>query len=189
MNQVGIKGHFTGILRHADGTEEKFEKDNLILDIGYEWTRRRLFDTSLRYGMDSMNDKPMNCIAIGSGGTGETAEPKATEFGVQKLLSVKVAAVTFDSNDVHKAKLVTVFGQGEGTGTITEAGVCNSNSMSGNMAGKPVPDPRENPLELRPTYLDRVTFPENPVVKESDDTYTCVFRFEIGKLARTESSS
>lgn len=188
MNQVGIKGHFTGILRHADGTEEKFEKDNLLLNIGYEWMRRRLFDSNLNYGYLSIRDNPMNYIAIGSGGTGETAEPKATEFGVQNLLAVKIASVTFDAKDVHKVKLVAVFGQGEGTGTITEAGVCNS-SVPGNLMGKPASDPEANPQELRPTYLDRVTFPENPVVKEADDTYTCVFRFEIGKLARTESSS
>ncbi|WP_298591686.1 hypothetical protein [uncultured Mitsuokella sp.] len=188
MNQVGIKGHFTGILRHADGTEEKFEKDNLILDIGYEWIRQRLFAGTLDYGYVNIRANPMNCIAIGSGGTGETAEPKATEFGVQNLLTIKTAGVTFDAKDVHKVKLVAVFGQGEGTGTITEAGVCN-NPASSVLLGKPALDPRENQQEFRLIYLDRVTFPENPVVKESDDTYTCVFRFEIGKLARTESSS
>ena len=188
MNQVGIKGHFTGILRHADGTEEKFEKDNLILDIGYEWIRQRLFADTLNYGYANIRANPMKCIAIGSGGTGETAEPKATEFGVQKLLATQTASVTFDANDVHKVKLVAVFGQGEGTGTITEAGVCN-NPASSVLLGKPATDPHKNVQDVPPTYLDRVTFPENPVVKEADDTYTCVFRFEIGKLARTESSS
>ena len=199
MSDFGIKGHFTGILRRADGTEERFEKDNMILDVGYDWIRQMVFrgvQQNIYIGVQSANNWigksiPMSVIAIGSGGTGDTATVKSSEYGVQKYLGASAATVTFDPKDVRKVKLVAVFGQGNGTGTITEAGVCNG--IKGFTIGERVPQPstilQKNVLVTNiedilydTVFLDRVTFPENPVEKAADDTYTVIFRFTLGEL-------
>ena len=176
----------------------RFEKDNMILDVGYDWIRQMVFrgvseSRQINAWTWSASTLAMNTIVIGSGGTGDTATVKSSEYGVQKFLGASEATVTFDPKDVRKVKLVAVFERGNGTGTITEAGVCNKKDgfTVGSGVNKPgqilqrtvFSCPAQNILlsgDL--VFLDRVTFPENPVEKAADDTYTVMFRFTLGEL-------
>lgn len=181
-----LKGHYTGVLRHKDGSEEVYEKDNLILDIGYDFLRHAIFSSRQLLYTDWARTlpHPMAWIAVGSGGEGEGESTDKTAYGLKKFRAARNAVVKFDENDVRKVKLITTFQTHEANGDLSEAGVCNF--MQNHIVDKPTDKPDDfsyfnhGQNTYKPIFLDRVTFPK--ITKTAEDFYTCTFEFTFGDL-------
>ena len=103
--KLKLKGTHIGILRHPDGTVEVHRKDNLILNVGFDFIADAIGKGSGRPA----------CMAYTAVGTGTTATA-ATRKGATYAHTAGTKVFTF----------TTKFNAGEATGAITEAGICNA---------------------------------------------------------------
>ena len=145
MDKLKLKGSFTGILRHKDGSVEVRRKDNLILNVGFDFIADAI-------GKAVGRSECMAYTAVGTG-TDETA-PEQTQL-VQELARKPATYEHVAGTKVFT--FTTKFAEGEATGAITEAGICNAASDG--------------------IFLDRVTF--SVINKGNDDTYESHFQFTL----------
>jgi hypothetical protein len=157
---IGVKGSFTGVLRHADGTEEIVKKDNLVLSAGYDLIFDRLFQ--IQAGEQYNSNKALQYIAVGTG----TNAPAAEQTKLTTFLAANNAQY-FHTAGTKECKLVATFGTGQAIGAITEAAVCYRNGTSA----------IDNNTHVA---FDRVVFPA--INKGREDVYTCTFKFVFGEL-------
>lgn len=143
--KTGLKGTFTAVLKKADGTVEVTRKDNMILNVGFDFIAAALCATSSRPAV-------MGYTAVGTGSTAVAA----TQTALVSQLARKACAYAH-TNGTKTFTLTTTFSQGEATGAITEAGICNAASGG--------------------TFLDRVTFAV--INKGADDELTTNFQFTL----------
>ena len=71
MEKMKLKGHFTGVLRHKDGSVEVRRKDNLILDVGFDFIADAIGNAAKR----------PDCMGFTAVGTG-TTETAANQTGL-----------------------------------------------------------------------------------------------------------
>ena len=110
-----LKGAITAQLFKADGTVQTVQKNNLIVNNGFDFIADAIGKASGRPGV-------MNTIAVGTG----TTAAAATQSALVTQLAFKAATY----NHVSATKVftfTTTFNPGEATGAITEAGVFNAN--------------------------------------------------------------
>lgn len=115
-DKLHIKGSYTGILRHKDGSVEVRRKDNLILNAGFDFIADAI-------GKASGRPNVMGYTAVG---TGTTAAAAAQTALVAEL--ARKAATYAHTAGTKVFTFTTIFVAGEATGAITEAGICNASS-------------------------------------------------------------
>lgn len=121
---VKLRGSLEATLFKAGGSVEVIRKDNLIMNVGYDYIVNCLCNGT---------DRPaiLNYIAVGSGESAVTGEETALET---ELLRKETTFTTANANyaeagTVRKSfSLQAEFLPGEATGAITEAGVLNAES-------------------------------------------------------------
>jgi hypothetical protein len=143
--KLRLHGSFTGILRHPDGSVECRRKDNLILDVGFDFIADAI-------GKASSRPSVMAYTAVGTG----TTATAASQTGLATELARKAATYSHTAG-TKVFTFTTNFAEGEATGAITEAGICNAASDG--------------------IFLDRVTFAV--INKGADDTYESHFQFTL----------
>ena len=111
-----IHGSYTGVLRHPDGSVEVRRKDNLILDVGFDFIADSIGNGTSR----------PNVMAYTAVGTGTTATA-ADQTGLATELARKAATYAHTAG-TKVFTFSTIFSAGEATGAITEAGICNAAS-------------------------------------------------------------
>lgn len=111
-----LKGSFIAELKHADGTVEVHRKDNLILNVGFDF---------IADAIGKATGRPA-CMGYTAVGTGTTAVA-ATQSGLTTELARKAATYAHTAN-TKIFTFSTHFPKGEATGAITEAGICNAAS-------------------------------------------------------------
>lgn len=111
-----IKGQMELVLFKADGTVETRFKDNMILDVGFDFIADAI-------GKASGRPNVMSHIAIGSGTTAVAAGQTALVTEIDRN-----AATYAHTPGTKVFTLSATFGAGEGVGAITEAGVVNAGS-------------------------------------------------------------
>jgi len=110
-----LKGKMSARLTHEDGSFEDFEKDNIIVTVGYDYICNVI-------GLASQ-PAAMGYIAVG---TGVTA-PASADTALQTEL-VRQAATYAHTAGTKVFTLSTTFAAGVGTGALTESGVFNASS-------------------------------------------------------------
>lgn len=111
-----LKGTFIAKLTKADGSVDVRRKDNLILNVGFDFIADAI-------GKASGRPDVMSHTAVGTG----TTAVAATQSALVTELARKVAAYAHTAN-TKVFTFVTTFNPGEATGAITEAGICNAAS-------------------------------------------------------------
>ena len=103
-------------IHRADGSVSVIRKDNMIVDVGFDFIADAI-------GRASGRPAPMSHIAIGESTTPVSANQT-------NLLYASVSRVaTYEHVEGSKTfRISATFGPGEGTGAITEAGVFNAGS-------------------------------------------------------------
>ena len=114
--KLRLHGSFTGVLRHPDGSVECRHKDNLILDVGFDFIADAI-------GNGASRPAVMAYTAVGEG----TTEAAASQTGLVSELARK-AATYAHTTGTKTFTFTTTFAAGEATGAITEAGICNASS-------------------------------------------------------------
>lgn len=110
-----LKGSFTATLRHKDGSVEVKRKDNLILNVGFDFICNAIAATT--------RPSPMAYTAVGTGST----EVAATQTTLATELT-RVAATYAHTAGTKVFTLTSNFPAGTATGAIKEAGICNASS-------------------------------------------------------------
>ena len=107
-----LKGSLTLVLRKANGDVEVRRKDNLILNVGYDFICDAI----------GCPTRPalMGYTAVGTG----TTAVAATQTALVTELARKAATYAHTAN-TKVFTLTTIYNAGEATGAITEAGICN----------------------------------------------------------------
>lgn len=111
-----IKGSLILTLKHKDGSVEVRRKDNLILNVGFDF---------IANAIGSANSRPA-VIGYTAVGTGTTAVAASQTSLVTEL--ARKAATYSHTTGTKVFSFTTYFAAGEATGAITEAGVCNASS-------------------------------------------------------------
>lgn len=111
---VGFKGHWHFKLIKPNGQVVEFEKDNIVVNAGYDLICDALAKSTGRPGVVSH-------LAVGAGAT--AADPAQTALVTE---SARKAVTYLHSNGTKTFTLTAQFDAGEGTGTLTEAGAFNS---------------------------------------------------------------
>lgn len=111
-----IKGSLILTLKHKDGSVEVRRKDNLILDVGFDF---------IANAIGNANSRPA-VIGYTAVGTGTTAVSASQTSLVTEL--ARKAATYSHTTGTKVFSFTTYFAAGEATGAITEAGVCNASS-------------------------------------------------------------
>lgn len=111
-----IKGSFIAELRHADGSIEVRRKDNMILNVGFDFIANAIGSSTNRPAI-------MGFTAVGTGSTAVAA----TQTSMVTELARKAAIYSHTAN-TKVFTFSTYFAPGEATGAITEAGICNAAS-------------------------------------------------------------
>lgn len=142
---VKLKGSLVAVLKKADGSVEVRRKDNMILNGGFDFIADAI-------GKSASRPNAMSYIAIGTGTTAAAASQTALV-----MESTRKATTYQHSTGTKVFEISAEFQAGEGTGAITEAGVCNAASDG--------------------TFLDRVTFAV--INKGADDGLTIKFQFTL----------
>lgn len=107
-------GSMTAILQKADGTIETTHKDNLILNVGFDFIADAI-------GKASGRPAVMSQIAVGTSTTAPTASQTAM------LAEIGRKAATYAHTAGTKTfTFTTTFNAGEATGALTESGVVNA---------------------------------------------------------------
>ena len=116
MNEaLKMHGAITAHLFKADGTVQTTHKDNMIVNVGFDFIADAIGATTSRPGI-------MKYIAVGTGSTAASA----TQTALDSQLAIKEAAYSHLSATKNFTFTVT-FNPGEATGAITEAAVFNGN--------------------------------------------------------------
>lgn len=144
--KMGVHGAFIGTLIHKDGSVETFRKDNLILNSGIDALCNCLASAS--------QPSPFSYIAVGTG----TDEPESSQVSLTDELARKSSTYTHETGLAYFS-VTSTFNEGEATGAITEAGICNAESGG--------------------IFLDRVAFPV--INKGADDVYTVTFKITFNR--------
>ena len=110
-----IKGSFMATLRHKDGSVEVRRKDNLILNVGFDFICDAI--------ANSARGDVMGYTAVGTGTTAVAATQTALVSELARL-----AATYAHTTGTKVFTLTTYFAAGVATGAITEAGICNASS-------------------------------------------------------------
>lgn len=145
-NNSGLKihGHMEIKLYKPDGTVIARRKDNIIVNAGFTFICDALGNAGARPAV-------LSHIAIGT-------DPTATDVSQTALLAeIFRKAATFSKPAVNQFQLDVLFSEGEGTGTLREAGVFNASSGG--------------------TLFDRVVY--SPLIKAADDVITQRFIFTL----------
>lgn len=111
-----IKGSLILTLKHKDGSVEVRRKDNLILNVGFDFIANAIGDANSRPAV----------IGYTAVGTGTTAVAASQTSLVTEL--ARKAATYSHTTGTKVFSFTTYFAAGEATGAITEAGVCNASS-------------------------------------------------------------
>lgn len=111
-----IKGSLVLTLKHKDGSVEVRRKDNLILNVGFDF---------IANAIGNANSRPA-VIGYTAVGTGTTAVAASQTSLVTEL--ARKAATYSHTTGTKVFSFTTYFAAGEATGAITEAGVCNASS-------------------------------------------------------------
>ena len=117
MNEqtLKLKGSFTAVKTNTKtGEVEVTRKDNIILNVGFDFIANAMCATSNRPAV-------MSHTAVGTG----TTSPAATQTTLVNELARKTATYTHTAG-TKVFNLSTKFSAGEATGAITEAGICNA---------------------------------------------------------------
>jgi hypothetical protein len=112
----GLKGSFIAVLKKANGDIQVTRKDNLILNVGFDFIADAI-------GKASGRPDAMSHTALGTG----TTATAATQTGLVNELFRKEAIYSHASN-TKVFTFTTEFPAGVATGAITEAGICNAQS-------------------------------------------------------------
>lgn len=114
MNEaLRMHGAITAQLFKPDGTVQTTHKDNMIVNVGFDFIANAIGATTSRPGI-------MKYIAVGTG----TTEVSATQSALTSQLAIKEATYNHLSSTKNFTFTVT-YNPGEATGAITEAGVFN----------------------------------------------------------------
>lgn len=116
LDTLKLKGTMTAVLVKEDGGVETFYKDNIIVNVGFDFIADAI-------GLSASRPGVMNAIAVGTGATAAAAGQSAL---VTEL--ARGAAVYAHTGGTKTFTFTTTFAAGTGTGAITEAGVFNSQS-------------------------------------------------------------
>lgn len=111
-----IKGSLILTLKHKDGSVEVRRKDNLILDVGFDFIANAIGNANSRPAV-------IGYIAVGTG----TTAVSASQTSLVTELARKAATYSHTTG-TKVFSFTTYFAAGEATGAITEAGVCNASS-------------------------------------------------------------
>lgn len=114
--ELKLKGTFIATLKHADGTVEARRKDNLILNVGFDFIADAI-------GKSASRPDVMSYTAVGTSSTA-TASTQTT-LGTELY---RKAATYAHTSGTKVFTFTTHFAAGEATGAITEAGICNAAS-------------------------------------------------------------
>lgn len=115
-DKLKLKGSFIAVIKHADGSVETRRKDNLILNVGFDFVANAI-------GAATSRPAAMGYTAVGTGTTAVAASQTAL---VAEL--ARKAATYSHTTGTKVFTLTTFFAAGEATGAITEAGICNAAS-------------------------------------------------------------
>ena len=111
-----LKGAMTLIVRRASGDIETVHKDNIIVNVGFDFIADAI-------GQSASRPSVMGFIALGTGTTAAAASQSALVSELDRN------AATYAHTTGTKAFSFTAdFPAGDGTGAITEAGVFNAAS-------------------------------------------------------------
>ena len=111
-----LQGAMTLIVRRADGDIETVHKDNIIVNVGFDFIADAI-------GKSASRPSVMGFIALGTGTTAAAASQSALVSELDRN------AATYAHTGGTKAFSFTAdFPAGDGTGAITEAGVFNAAS-------------------------------------------------------------
>lgn len=111
-----LKGTMHATLINPDGSQETFTKDNLIVEVGYDFIADSIGKPSGRPGV-------MSHIAIGDGVTAALS----TDTELESELA-RGAATYSHVAGTDTFQFEATFAAGTGTGAITESGVLNASS-------------------------------------------------------------
>lgn len=124
-----LKGSMTAVLFKEDGTTETYLRDNIIVNVGFDFIADAIGKAASRPGV-------MSAIAVGTG----TTAAAATQTALVAELT-RGAATYAHIAGTKVFTFVVTFAAGTGTGAITEAGVFNSTTAnSGTMLDRVVFD-------------------------------------------------
>jgi len=119
-----IHGRMDFTMRHKDGSVSVFAKDNLIVDVGFD------FITDVMGNPTQPSE--MSHIEVGTGTTAADAADTALETAL-----LRKAATYFHTASTKVFTMTATFLAGEATGALTEAGVFN-NAVGGIMLDRVV---------------------------------------------------
>lgn len=114
--ELKLKGTFIATLKHADGTVEARRKDNLILNVGFDFIADAI-------GKSASRPDVMSYTAVGTSSTATASSQ--TALGTELY---RKAATYAHTSGTKVFTFTTHFAAGEATGAITEAGICNAAS-------------------------------------------------------------
>lgn len=124
-----LKGSMTAVLFKEDGTTETYLRDNIIVNVGFDFIADAIGKAASRPGV-------MSAIAVGTGAT----DAAATQTALVAELTRRAATYAHIVG-TRVFTFVVTFAAGTGTGAITEAGVFNSTTAnSGTMLDRVVFD-------------------------------------------------
>lgn len=115
-NDLKLKGAMIATLKRSNGDVEVFRKDNLILNVGFDFIADAIGKASSR----------PSCMGYTAVGTGTTAVASSQTALVTEL--ARKAATYSHTAGTKVFTFSTYFAAGEATGAITEAGICNASS-------------------------------------------------------------
>ena len=115
IESLKLHGAMTAVLTKADGSVEVRQKNNMIVNVGFDFIADAI-------GKAEGRPNVMNTIAVGTG----TTAVAATQSQLVSQLAQKAATYAHTSQ-TKVFTFVTTFNPGEATGAITEAGVFNGN--------------------------------------------------------------
>ena len=114
IDNIKLKGRFTGTLIRENGDVEVFTKDNLVVKAGIDFVFNTVFGS---------NSGHMNYIAVGTG----TTAVADTQTALTTELSRAIGTYAHTASTLV-ATLSTTFNAGTATGAITEAGIFSASS-------------------------------------------------------------
>lgn len=120
MNQIQslkLIGSMEAVLRRANGDVEVTRKDNIIVDVGFDFVADALAKPASRPGVLSEIGVGTGAAAAAPGDTALEAELDRDAATYTHVAGTKVFT------------LATTFAPGEATGAITEAGVINADNI------------------------------------------------------------
>lgn len=115
-DRMRMHGALSVLLQRADGTVEAFTKDNIVVDVGFDFIADAIGNTAARPAC-------MSYIAVGTG----TVVPATGNIQLNTEL-LRKAATYAHTVGTKQFTFTTVFQPGEATGALTEAGVLNAAS-------------------------------------------------------------